>query len=748
MIKSNSYSLKKIVFGLSAFVSVLSAEVALLFATSQFLSGGLIDQLPTLLVLVGVAAIVNYILNLALSRYFSALGSTVVSVLLVLVLNVVAFYLEFELAYQLFAVLLITRLVTVIYDVSLLNLASSYVNQRQAKAFLPLVRGLMDLAIMLGSIIVFLSAWEGVSLQPLWLVAGGGTLTLVLFIVINRLFDPANGEARTEIPARLGEQMKNSWRFVIRESRLYRLFTLLFLAFGAILVVYTYVYTSVLAATLHGENLTMFLAVASFLAVFLRMVLNLKFLSLAINRFGLANLLLLYPWGLFLLSFLVIILPDSLYLAAALFVFHTFSFYSYVTVAGQSMLGLIPRGISQQAFFLIRGLMPSLSALVVSLLMALMLAMCGHNHLSIDLLLFVLAAVTMVLTLRIRKEYQKELLRCVSDEDVYLKTNAVELMGENVQMETGERALRKMLLDTRESVILRQKILTSLVEINNPNSIRELLLIVEKDHNMRLRFYAMQAINRMFQTLNHKRFGTMTVTKLLLIDVINRVYEEDLPLPMKLEVNKALPMFGFEVLLQFYKTHFANSPDFVKASIIEAMAFANDRGLISLLEPYLTHENMQIRAAAISALWPFEEMRDRLMGLVIEILSGKDDVCRMAALKLISTLGMKKMENYVLDLVAMPEKQVSTMAVITAISLGRRSALKVLMRKLNRFAMMGDTVMVEFVFRKIMVLSGTCNHCIVNELRSLDTASFNRLRKIFNDSDQFFDLSLAELFTS
>lgn len=748
MIKSNSYPLKKIIFGTTVFVALFSAEAAFVYATSRFLSQGLIDQLPALLVLVSVAIIVNYLLNLLLSSRFTALGSMAVSLILIMILTAGVLQLGFEPMFFVFAALLIARLTLVIYDTSLINLASTYVNQRQAKSFLPLIRGLMDLAVLAASVFVYVATLENFEIEPLWLIMGGAVAVAIGLIVINRVCAPVGGEARPEIPLSIGEQTKKSWVFVTRDSRLYGLFLLLFLVFGGILVTFAYVYNSVFAENLSGAELTRFLALVNFVAVLFRTVLNLKFLSPLINRLGLANLLLIYPWGLFMLAFMVMVFPHSLYLAAALFIFHTFSFYSYVTVAGQAMLGLVPKSLSQNVFFLIRGLSPSLAALVVSLLMAVMLAFCSNNPLSVEFTLFILAALTLAITLRIKKEYQKEVLRSLGINDIYLKGNAVELMGEAVQMEQGERVLRTMLLDSRESPLLRQKILASLVEINNPNSIRELLLVVEKDPNMRLRYYAMQAINRLFQTMDRRRFGSMSVTKLLLIDVINRVYEEDLPLPMKLEVNKALPMYGFEVLLNFYKTHFANSPDFVKSSIIEAMAVSNDRGLITLLEPYLSHENLQIRAAAIAALWPFEEMRERLMGLVISILACKEDVCRMAALRLISSLKLKKMEDYVLDLVAMPDKELSTMAVITAVSLGRRSALKVLMRKLNRYAMLGDTMMVEFIFRKMTMFSDTCGHCVVNELRGLDTASFNRLKEIFNHSNQFFDISLAELFTN
>lgn len=747
MIRSNSYTLRKIIFGSISFVAIFAAEAAFVVATSRFLSAGLIDQLPMLLLLVSVAAIINFGLNIILSKKFSALGSLLVSILLIIILSGAIFYLSIFQSVFLFAALLLARFASVVFDTSLNNLAASYVNQRQAKAFLPLMRGLMDLAILAASGFVFLATMWDLRLEPLWFVMIGSLLAVVGLTVVYKLFDPVGGEDKGPVTG-FQEQLKNSMSFVLKKSKLYRLFAVLFLVFGGIIVSFVYVYNSVFSAHLTGIELTRFLAAVNFVAVFLRSIFNLKLLQGAVYRFGAANMLLLYPWGMFLLTFLMILFSQNLYLAALLFVFHTFSFYSYVTVASQSMFGLIPKRISQQVFFFIKGFLPSLAALVMSLLMTLMLVLFHNNAISVSFSLFFLISVTLVVTLRIKKDYQETLLGSLSLSDKYLKTNAVELMGENTQVEKGERLLRKMLLDTHEDTVLRQKVLTSLVEINNPNSIRELLFVAETDENLRLRFYALQAINRMFEAMNRPRFGNMTVTKLLLIDVINKIYEEDLPLPIKLEANKILPMFGFDVLLDFYKTHFANSPDFVKASIIEAMAVSNDRGLITVLEPYLCHENLGIRAAAITALWPFDEMRERLMGLIIEILSKKDESHQMVALQLVSRLKLKRMDPYVLDLVAVPSKEVSTMAVITAITIGRRSAVKVLIRKLSKFAMLGDTVMVEFIFRKIMVLSGSCKNYIVNEVRGLDPVSFERLRNIFNNSNQFFDLSLAELFTS
>lgn len=103
MIKSNSYPLKKIIFGTTVFVALFSAEAAFVYATSRFLSQGLIDQLPALLVLVSVAIIVNYLLNLLLSSRFTALGSMAVSLILIMTLAAGALQLGFEPMFFVFA---------------------------------------------------------------------------------------------------------------------------------------------------------------------------------------------------------------------------------------------------------------------------------------------------------------------------------------------------------------------------------------------------------------------------------------------------------------------------------------------------------------------------------------------------------------------------------------------------------------------------------------------------------------------
>jgi hypothetical protein len=263
-----------------------------------------------------------------------------------------------------------------------------------------------------------------------------------------------------------------------------------------------------------------------------------------------------------------------------------------------------------------------------------------------------------------------------------------------------------------------------------------------------MRYYAVQAINKVFERMDKKQFGSMNVTKLLMIDVFDKVYEEDLPLPIKLEVNQALKMFGFDVLLGFYKRHFVNSSDYIKASIIEALSVAEDRGLITLLEPYLESDNLAIKVAAISGLWRFDEMKDRLMSRMIEIFSQKDSAYRLISLKLIGLLKLKKMEDYALDLVAVPDRKLSTMAVITSINLGRRGAIKVLTRKLVRFAMLGDREMVEYIFQGFSTFSAQSRKRLINEIKSLSTTNFNYLKDLFNRSDLYFDLELANLFTS
>jgi hypothetical protein len=317
-----------------------------------------------------------------------------------------------------------------------------------------------------------------------------------------------------------------------------------------------------------------------------------------------------------------------------------------------------------------------------------------------------------------------------------------------VQLESGEKMLRKIVLNENEAAELRQKALLTLVEIGNPNSIREYLLILEKDKNVRLRYYAVQAISRVFERVGKKQLDNMNVTRLLMVDVFNKVYEENLPLPVKLEVNEVLKLFGLNVLLDFYKQHFVSSSDFVKASIIESLSVANDRGLITLLEPYLDSPDRGIRSAAIAGLWRFEEMRDTLMNKMIELFSEKDRSSQLAALKLISQLKIKKMEDYVLDLVAVADAEVSTMAVITSINLGKNGGLKVLVRKLLRGAMLGHQDIINFIFKKFYLLPPKMKKKFLTEIRSLSSANYDHLKNFFLNSDEYYDLELANLFSS
>lgn len=750
MIKSNSYPLKKWLFGITTFVATFFTEMAFIGATAEFLNAGLIDRLPALLLAVSLIAIVNYSLDVLLSRKTSALTSTLFFLLAVMVFGAVCLYLQWSITVYLFLSLVLARFSSTAFDTSLENLSSGYVNSRQAKSFLPMVRGMMDIAQLLSSVAVVGVTLLDIRINPVWLVMIGTGLFMVCLFLISWQFDAVTGEDTSEQDRQVGllPGIRQSLSFVFEKSRLFRLMTFVFFLFGGVVVLHFYVYNAAFSINLKGDELVHFIALTSFVAVSIRAVFNLLVSRQVIYGVGVANLLLTYPWIMFVLCFLMVIFPNNLYLAAVLFIFHTFAFYSYVMVSSQAMFGLIPRNLSQQVFFFIKGVIFSLSSLLVSLLIfSLTPFLNDYPGLVVYILLF-LMSLSLIFVLKIKREYQAALFWALNDKDAYLRGSSVDLMGEHVQKERGEKLLRKILLNGKETLELRQRALTSLVEIGNPNSIREYLLVLENEKNLRLRYYSIQAINLSFRNMDAKTFGNMNVTKLLMIDVFNKVYLEDLPLSIKLEVNQALKMFGFDVLLDFYKRHFTASTDYIKASIIEALSVTEDRGLITLLEPYLKSDNLAIKAAAIAGLWRFTEMKDRLMNIMIDIFSGKDDQTRMVALKLIGELQLKTMDDYVLDLVAVPNKELATMSVITSISLGRMGGVTVLSRKLQKFIVQGDGKMVEFIFKRFYLLSPRAKKKFLQEIRSLSTANFNQLRALFNQSDAFFDLSLAALFTS
>lgn len=748
MVKSTSYELKKWLLGLVAFVAFFSAEVTLIATTSKFLSNGLINMLPLLLFVVSAAAIVNFLFNLLLSKKLNAAQSLSLSLLLLMALTAVNFYLKDNLTVFLFISVLITRLSFIIFDTSITNLASSYVNQRQAKSFLPFIRGVMDAAVLIASVFLYFASLWKLEYEPLMLLIFTIALMILIILVICKVFDPIKMEASEDVQEEgFFEGVKQAIRFIFSESKLFGLISWLFVFFGIGAVMFVFVYNQVFAANLSGEDLTRFLAVTNFVAVLIRGLYDLIFLRKSLFSFGVANLLVFYPWIMFLLLSVLVISSGNLLVAALLYVFHVFSYYSYVTVATQSVFGLAPSKINQPVYFFVKGVIPAVCALIAALLM-LALIYFTNNPFWINFVYLLVCGGTLLFALAIKKEYQHSLGSALIQKDNYLKGNAVDLMGEKVQREVGEKTLRKLLLNNREDLLIRQKVVASLVEIGNINSIRELLLILDKDENLRLRFYAAQAINKLLEKVSEKRFSNMTVTKLIMIDVFNKIYTENLPLPLKLEVNQSLKIFGFDVLLEFYKNHFENSSDMLKASIIEALAVADDRGLITLLEPYLDSPDLGIRTAAISALWRFQELHGILMTKTIAIFSIKDFAHRVASLRLIGDLKLLSMKDYVLDLVPVPDSKLSTLAIITAVNLDMVGGVKVLVRKLTKFAMIGDKEMIEFIFKKFYLLNPANQKKFISELRALNQVNYNILKDIFNQSEQYFDLALTTVFTS
>lgn len=745
MAKSNSFAVKKLSFGLLALISLFSAELAVLEGTARLLNAGLLAWIPAILLVVGLAGIVNFLIDLLLSRRFNSAQSLMVALLIVLALVAVTFNFKENLVAYLLISLTVARFSLVVFDTSINNLSSSYVNNRLSKELNPYIHSMVDLAILVASAVVFGLAFFNVAYDPMWVLFVAIVVMVLLILVIDKTLEPMHSQVveKNPIKRNLGE----SFNYVFKESKLFHQVAWISGLLGAVSVIFVYVYNDVFAGYFSGRELVQYFAAINMVAVLGRSLFDLFLMKGLVKRFGVANLILVYPWLMFLTVFGLLAFTRSLELASAMFIFHIFSYYSYLTFSTKAILGLAPKQITQEVYFIVKGIMPAAFTLLAAGAMWLLNIYFDNNSAVIVALMLILLGLSLIIGVRIKKQFQLQLLAALNSKDLSVKEVAIDLAGEKIQKEKAEQVLRSMLINDDLSPELRRRVLTSLVEIGNPNSIREILIIIEKENNIRLRFHALQAANLLLSRVNKKDWDNLTVTKLLMIETFNKVYEEDLPIAVKIEINNALKIFGFDVLLDFYKRHFANSIDLIKASIIEAMAVANDRGLITLLEPYLNSHDLGIKAAAIGGLWRFKEMRDRLSQEMVGVFSGKDSAHQVAALKMISQMQMKKMDSYVLDLIAVADDKVSSLAVITAINLGRKSAFKVLTRKLMKAMMLGNNDLIEYVFGKFYLFNKRNQDIFIRELRALNSPSFEMLRDAFNNSEKYFDLALTNLFT-
>ncbi len=745
MAKSNSFAVKKLSFGFLALISLFSAELVVLEGTARLLSAGLLVWIPAILLAVGLAGIVNFLTDLVLSRKLNSTQSLMVTLLIVLGLVAVTFNFKENIVAYLLVSLTVARFSLVVFDTSINNLSSSYVNNRLSKELNPYIHTMIDLAILLASAVVFGLAFFRIAYDPMWVLFVAIIIMVVLLLIIDRTLEPMNAQMveKNPIKRHLGE----SFQYVFKESKLFHQLAWISGLLGAVSVIFVYVYNDVFSEYFMGRDLVQFLAAVNMIAVMARLLFDLFLIKSLVKRFGVANLILVYPWLMFLTVFGLLAFTNSLELATVMFIFHIFSYYSYFTFSTKAILELAPKQISQEIYFIVKGIMPALFTLLAAGTMWILNMYFENNSVFIVALMLIVLGLSLIIGVKIKKQFQLQLLSSLDSKDLSIKEVAVDLAGEKVQKDKAEQVLRSMLINDDLSPELRRRVLTSLVEIGNPNSIREILIIIEKENNIRLRFHALQAANLLLSRVDKKDWDNLTVTKLLMIETFNKVYEEDLPIAVKIEINNALKIFGFDVLLDFYKRHFANSNDLIKASIIEAMAVADDRGLITLLEPYLNSHDLGIKTAAIGGLWRFKEMRDRLSREMVGVFSVKDSAHQVAALKMISQMQMKNMDNYVLDLIAVADDKVSSLAIITAINLGRKSAIKVLTRKLMKSIMLANNDLIEYVFGKFYLLNAHNQEIFIRELRALNSPSFEMLRDSFNNSEKYFDLALTNLFT-
>lgn len=726
-----------------AFISYYLAISLSITGTSLFLKKIGPNFLPQFLIVTSSIFLLYSLINTAISQRFS-----VPKIFAFLLLCFIGLFGALQVvgagdSFGISFLYLLSAVLFLVLQVNLFKFVNSLVTPLQAKTYLPLVSSFQNLGVIFGSFFVgyfqLTSQRLGMGILPIIL----SSIILVLVIVVLKLFkQEIETKVESEKKIKLLEEMKKSFHYVFFQSMLFRVFAVMTFFITGVKYLTEFKMNTVLAQSLSSADLSATLGFVYTIENILLLALNFFILRKALFRFGVSNLLILYP-----VIYLFVLIIATLFgldykLVIALFLVNAVSYLSYVTVSHEQVLSVVPKDINRSVYFLLRGILAGIFSLFFACLLLIFSYKLEWEKYLNTAFLFILGSGLLVCYLKIKKLYFEELKGNLFKSDFYLKVRSIDLLAEKVYRENGENYLRNLLVLKTLAAELKAKVIYSLGIIGNYQTISDLIEVLRKDEP-KAKFAAIQAINSIIK--NRKQFNKYPISKYLLLKAYEELFLSDVPLYIKLEVIASLKFFDLSEVIHFLEEHLQSDDYAIKTNIIETLGSFDDRAIIVYLKPYLDDVNLHVICAAIVALWKFKDKRLVLLSKLSQILGRKDNAAIESSLFLIGSLQAVWEKAYVVNTLKHKEKHLKIYALMTLIQLGELNRVDELLKQMVKFSPQTNQLELEFILSIYRRLNVKAKQFILHKIQQFPEEKVEIFRQAFRNSRYVFNMELVGL---
>lgn len=745
--------MKKILLCLLTFSGYLLGIAFFIHSQSLFLETMGPEQMPFVMV-VGALLVITY------SLLSSAIGSRLSSPLRFAIFTILisAFYgviylLPENVPLQVILFFLTSGFFFDFLDVSVINLASSLMTPLQAKNMLPLLSSFTALGVIFGSYfaldIQLYSEKIGVGL-----LQAMSLLIVVLFaLLVVKVFKKdlkQSAEALKAQKTELQHTVRDAAHF-IRHSNLFRSLAFVVFLFVAIRVSLEFKLKTTMSLNFSGSELTDLFGKIYMVESALAFLVNFFITERFISRFGIVKTLLLYPVTMFVFG-CVAVVSGLQPLYVVLFTMScTIPWYSLVVVSTSQVFSIAPKQRSQQVYFLIMGLLSSLTKLAIALSLFVYTANIELEKPLNTGLIFFFVMILFVTLWKFKNYFQIELKDNLFKDDLYLKHQTIELMAEKTQKNQGELHLRRLLGLSTTDEQTKIKTMNTLGMIGNYQTVTDFIKIL-KEGSPKEMFVALQNIGLIVKS--RRKFNRYPLTKHLLLKTYREIFISNVPHYVKLEIISSLKYFNLEEVIDFLEKNLQSEDVQVKKNVIETLDSFNDRGIILYLELYLESKDAQIVASTIAALWKFPDMRINLVPKLAEIMAEESVEARDSTLYLIASIHAYWEKAYVQKLCDARVAHTRRYAYITLLFLGDNSYLDALVRELADLAksvdakgenFMTDKQELEFILSQYRKLNRDLRELIIAKIQQLQPNDVHVIFEAFLHSRYMFVQELDDL---
>ncbi len=200
------------------------------------------------------------------------------------------------------------------------------------------------------------------------------------------------------------------------------------------------------------------------------------------------------------------------------------------------------------------------------------------------------------------------------------KLDAIEILAQKGH-KNASLSLLKVLRMKNEKHEIKVQILRTLGKLKDTNAIPEILKAFELD-NKEMQSAALESLAQYKNLGNH--FLTQSFSKHRVIEVLQRIFLESKSKSIKKLVIEVFQNIQHPEIIPFLLESLKSPDEETVLGAIRVCGMFKDISSTHYLEPFLTHENLEIKASAIIAMWHFKSYRLQLTVLIASLFESHE----------------------------------------------------------------------------------------------------------------------------